>query len=116
MCQSYGRIIGVSKRCCPVCYTLIKNLSTTTKPGFVIKGSHGAITACTLPEWLPLGHVNDMNKHFGDMLRIELSKLMQSNITSLRKRNVSSGSRAASVGSNDEGPLLRRKYQKTSAE
>jgi hypothetical protein len=77
MMQNSGHVIGVSKRCCPVCQQLLNifNSLTPEKP-FIVRGSHSKITACTLPTWLPENFVNSMNNIFGSQLRGELSELI----------------------------------------
>ena len=75
--KGFGRIVGISKRCCPTCQQLLLLLGTGKAP-FVIRGSHSTVTACTLPTWLPAHVVDSMNNIFGDRLRWELLNLIES--------------------------------------
>lgn len=73
--QNAGTVIGLSKRCCPLCQCLLDLLTFNEAP-FLIRGSHSAITACALPAWLPEKIVRQMNRIFGVQLRRELIKLL----------------------------------------
>ncbi|KJA15940.1 hypothetical protein HYPSUDRAFT_47888 [Hypholoma sublateritium FD-334 SS-4] len=80
--QGYGRIIGVSKRCCVVCVHYLFHLANL--PGgqeFAIQGSHSVISACTLPPWTPSDVVDKMIHYFAAMLRRDLIALRQKTIT-----------------------------------
>ena len=93
-CQGYGRVIGVSKRCCPTCRTLLYLLAKDEEQPFLVKGTHSTVTACTLPPWLPSDVVDRMNQIFGGQLREELIKIFKSPLT--RSRSLSTGSRRIS--------------------
>jgi hypothetical protein len=97
MMQYVGHIIGVSKRCCPVCQQVLQILNTG-KP-FIVRGSHTKISACTLPTWLPEDIVNSMNMIFGSQLRGELSELIERKSV-VRNRCLSSESQRLSINSN----------------
>lgn len=56
-----------------------------------MKGSHGTVTACTLPMWLPTHIIDIMVADFGTQLRNELVNLM-SLTGQWRKRSASTGS------------------------
>jgi hypothetical protein len=43
---------------------------------FIVRGSHSAVTACLLPEWLPDRFVKYMNTVFGGQLRWELVEIL----------------------------------------
>ncbi|KAF8804067.1 hypothetical protein BYT27DRAFT_7194791 [Phlegmacium glaucopus] len=73
--KGFGRVIGVSKRCCPACSFLLSRLSNGPMP-FITRGSYNTLSACTLPPWTPEGIVDSMNLSFGILLRRELIKLM----------------------------------------
>lgn len=90
MIQDFDPIIGVSKRCCPVCYHLLSLIAGQDK-NFVVQGSHKTVSPCTLPVWLPENIVDSMNIDFGQQLRHELIKRMESAET-WRKRTDSTGS------------------------
>ena len=96
MMQNSGHVIGVSKRCCPVCQQLL-NILTTGKP-FVVRGSHTKISSCTLPTWLPENIVNSMNIIFGSQLRGELSELIERKSV-VRNRSLSLESQRLSIDS-----------------
>jgi hypothetical protein len=65
---------------------------------FVVRGSHGTVTPCTLPTWLPESIVDSMNKHFGGLLRREIIDLM-GNDNIWRERAPSTGSERISSDS-----------------
>jgi len=98
--KGFGRIIGISKRCCPTCQQLLLLLGTGKVP-FVVRGSHSTVTACTLPTWLPAHVVDSMNNIFGDRLRRELLNLIESSEL-LRKRAQSTGSQRLSSDSTEQ--------------
>lgn len=76
--QHYGRVIGTSKHCCPVCATLLSTITPqATNQPFLIRGSHRTITSCTLPDWTPPHIVKELIKHFGEPLREEIGRLME---------------------------------------
>lgn len=58
---------------------------------FIVRGSHGTVTACTLPTWLPASIVDSMNEYFGALLRREIVDLM-GNTKLSRERAQSTGS------------------------
>ena len=88
--QGFDPIIGVSKRCCPVCQHLLSLIGQTGEK-LAVEGSHKTVSPCTLPIWLQPAIVNSMNTDFGQQLRHELVRRMQSSET-WRKRKDSSGS------------------------
>jgi hypothetical protein len=79
-----------------VCQYLIEILGKGNP--FVVRGSHGTVTACTLPTWLPASIVDLMNKHFGGLLRREIVDLM-GNHNIWRERASSTGSERISSDS-----------------
>jgi hypothetical protein len=97
--KDFGEIIGVSKRCCPPCSTLLKFLKHAEGP-FHTRGAHNTISACSLPTWLPDHIVAHMNDVFGGLLRRELVNLIKEP-SSRRGRSMSTGSsgRSSSDGS-----------------
>jgi hypothetical protein len=99
--KKFKRVIGVSKRCCPVCRRFLAYLSLDGKPNtsIVVSGFHNTISSCTLPEWTPEFLVDRMNITFGQLLRKELAKLSREVILQkYRSRRQSTGS-GVSVGS-----------------
>lgn len=79
--QNFGPVIGVSKRCCPVCAHLLNLLSTShhdpdRREHFIIKGTHNSITGCSMPTWLPADILKNMNDRFALELRNELLLFM----------------------------------------
>ena len=98
MKQKHPSVIGVSKRCCPICSQFLVELSDWVcgKP-ILVHGGHSSITPCTLPPWTPPEVVNKMIKHFGHMLREDLLMLRKQMLDSsrqgfLRRRSDSTGS------------------------
>lgn len=89
-------MIGVSKRCCPVCAYLIQHLG-----GFVIRGAHKTITGCSLPPWLPEEHKRVMVEEFGKRLREALDILLFEEPETDSQERVSSSSICLSVMSFD---------------
>ncbi|KIJ89769.1 hypothetical protein K443DRAFT_126671 [Laccaria amethystina LaAM-08-1] len=98
--KKFKRVIGVSKRCCPVCRRFLAYLSLDGNPvtSIVTPGFHNTITSCTLLEWTPEFLVDHMNITFGQLLRKELAKLSREVILqNYRSHRQSSGS-GVSVG------------------
>ena len=62
-----------------------------------MRGSHGAISGCTLPPWTPSDIVDLMNERFGAILRQDLLTLM--NPGHFRNRCKSTGSETLSLDS-----------------
>lgn len=80
--KSYGRVIGVSKLCCPLCGHLLSSIgagqSADSKPqAFLTRGTHTTPYSCTLPDWLPSVNVIEMIKVFAPAFREELVNLLQ---------------------------------------
>ncbi|KIJ95741.1 hypothetical protein K443DRAFT_108324, partial [Laccaria amethystina LaAM-08-1] len=102
--QQYGRVIGTSKRCCPVCTTLLSIITPqATGQPFLIRGSHRTISSCTLPDWTPRHIVKELIEHFGQSLREVIGQLMERTHWAPLKYSPSAGSSALSVTS-----LVRR--------
>ena len=78
--QNTGRVIGVSKPCCPVCMKLLSG-----KDSFIVRGSHQTLSPCTLPKWAPESLAQDAIKYYSGRLREALEKLMKTS-TELRSR------------------------------
>ena len=93
--QECEQVIGVSKRCCPVCHHLLPLLAhgrdDDPPNDFLVEKIHRTVTPTTLPIWLSKHVVEDMNKKFGAQLRAEMVKLMNAS-EGYRKRNSSTGS------------------------
>lgn len=81
----------MSKRCCPVCASLLRLLNKHNETNFVITDEHAKITSCALPEWLPGDVVFEMVREFSLRLRKELSKLQQNMEQRGRARTVDTG-------------------------
>ena len=108
MKQNYQRVIGVSKRYCPVCFRFLGKLASWAKcQPFIVRGSHSTITACTLPPWTPSEIVDEMIQHYAALLRNDLIQLKRSTEASsnkpgyLRNHSASTGSTTLVRG----GPL-----------
>lgn len=84
-------MIGVSKRCCPVCAHLLRILKTWDKKLFIVTGEHSQFTACALPPGLPDTIVEQMVLEFAGRLRKELVRLLKTNkVTHSRVRSTDS--------------------------
>jgi len=68
-------VIGVSKRCCPICDHFL-NILRPRDDQFLVRGRHGKISACTLPPWTPSLIVDNMNLKFGTILLQDLNSFM----------------------------------------
>ncbi|KAF9470302.1 hypothetical protein BDN70DRAFT_939831 [Pholiota conissans] len=64
--KGFGRLIGVSKRSCPPCAVFLYILRPND--GFITRGNHNKITACSLPPWTPDRIIAQMNQTFGEIL------------------------------------------------
>jgi hypothetical protein len=72
---------------------------------FAVMGSHGTVTACTIPSWLRLDLMETITKDLGKELRDELLAHMSQADGDLKlARHPSSGSRTSSV----KNPSYRR--------
>ncbi|KAF8905270.1 hypothetical protein CPB84DRAFT_1845067 [Gymnopilus junonius] len=89
-----GRVIGVSKRCCPVCHKLIKHFVDVRGNEFETRDSHNTVTSCALPDWLPDNIIDLMNTFFGGWLRKEI--IMHMKRGSMVQHSKSSGSSGGS--------------------
>jgi hypothetical protein len=85
-------LLGISKRCCPVCAFLIKHLQ-----GFVIRGEHKTVHPCSLPPWLPEKDMQVMVNEFAKRLRNALDELLFSEPQTESQARLSSGSTSLSV-------------------
>lgn len=86
-------VVGISKRCCPVCEHLLCDIplpAINKMEPFIIKGSHTTITPCALPASLPLPALENMVTFFGTQLRRVLGDLAISNAV-VRARSLSTG-------------------------
>ena len=71
-------MLGVSKRCCPVCARLLSLLKPNQENTiFLTTGNHTTISACMLPECLPQEIIDQMVMEFGVRLRKELVNLQK---------------------------------------
>lgn len=77
--QTTGHLLGVSKRCCPICARLLSLLKANNQDSFLTTGNHSTISACTLPESLPQKIIDQMVMEFGLRLRKELVNLQKTN-------------------------------------
>lgn len=106
-----GRVIGVSKRCCPVCEYLLSRFligPEGSRKEFIVKGSHTNVTGCDLPPWLPMDIVDDIIQVFGEKLRDALMKLITE--PKIIRRSKSIDSDRLSTFSNDEAPTSVMKF------
>jgi hypothetical protein len=99
--------LGVSKRCCPVCATLLQMLSAENPASisFSILGSHQSIFACTLPPWLPHDVIKNMVERFWVQLLDLLFQAVKHYSQKPRERCDSRTSEGARSQSSDEGSI-----------
>ncbi|EDR12804.1 uncharacterized protein LACBIDRAFT_323546 [Laccaria bicolor S238N-H82] len=73
----FGPVIGVSKRCCPICNQYLSILRQgSDSPPFLVRGNHGRISACTLPPSTPDHVVDLMNRIYGGYLLTDMNTFM----------------------------------------
>jgi hypothetical protein len=98
-------VIGVSKRCCPICDHFLSILRNRRDNLFLVRGSHGTISSCTLPPWTPSDIVDEMIDKFGSILINDLLSFKEK-VYGVQghtlERSISSGSGTLSLDS-DEG-------------
>lgn len=105
--KGFTRVIGVSKRCCPTCHHLLSLLGSKQRP-YLVRGAHNTISACTLPAWLPDNIVDEMNSHFGKVLRGELEALMELDAFSQPRTKSVSSDKLSDIGTGPEvGPQFQ---------
>lgn len=95
-------MLGISKRSCLLCSAFLTTLLQDHDQKFFVRGSHGTITACSLPTWTPSHIVDIMNQNFGLVLRQDLLTLMQLEENAsqrFRVRRKSTGSETLSLDS-----------------
>jgi len=86
--ETTGQIVGVSKRCFPVCARVLGLLKPNKFDKFFTTGIHTTITACTLPECLPEKIIDQLVLEFGLRLRRELVNLQETaTVQRLRARS-----------------------------
>src|ERR1700722_9317007 len=87
-------ILGISKRCCPVCSHLLYALQGSL-PGAVFNtpGSHKTVYPCTLPPWLPAPIIVQIVLAFWEQLRKVLLDVLRNSVR--RERRKSTGSHGA---------------------
>ena len=73
--QGSQQAIGVSKRCCPLCASLLSLLNHHYGTKFVITDVHPTFTGCDLSSFLPGEVVFKMVEASSKMLRAEIKKL-----------------------------------------
>ena len=94
--QELENLLGISKRCCPVCAYLIQHLG-----GIVIWGGQKTVTACSLPLWLPETDMQVMIEEFAKRLRKALDNLLLTELLTESQVQVSTGSICLTVMSFD---------------
>src|SRR5947209_14074215 len=104
-------VIGVSKRCCPVCARLLTILSESAwykdlATPFKFRASHGNISGCSLPPWLPTEIHKRMVKEFGEELKQCLEKLRRIDTAAQMSPPSTPDSSARSESSMDSDSLL----------
>jgi hypothetical protein len=73
--QDSQRAIGVSKRCCPMCASLLSQLNKDRKMMFVITDVHPLYTGCDISKFLPEDVVLNLVRESCSILRAEIKKL-----------------------------------------
>jgi hypothetical protein len=74
--QNAGRVLGISKPSCPVCFEVLMTPGWLSKQ-FIFRGSHNTISKCTLPIWLPDEVIVSVAKKFGAQLKDDLVRLVK---------------------------------------
>jgi hypothetical protein len=94
-------MIGVSKRCCPVCAALLRFLGANSMPGPIrILGSHRTMTPCSLPPFLPESAIEATVTSFERELGRVITKLrLQMQIEDQTRRRSSTSSTNVSADS-----------------
>jgi len=83
-------VIGVSKRCCPVCTVLLRILFRQQQP-MSTPGSHNTIYSCSLPLYLHVDVIQEMVDIFGTHLRGLLRKVTVQKVSDRRTSGDSAG-------------------------
>ena len=99
--------IGISKRCCPVCISLLQRLGSDnysgTGPIHVI-GSHRTVTPCTLPPWLPDEVIDEILLSFELELARVLNRAYELKLKLDSQADEGQRSSMSSTGSADSHP------------
>jgi hypothetical protein len=96
-------LLGVSKKCCPVCTSILKAISEELGMPTVVLGSHSNIYPCSFPPGLPKSVTRKVVKEYSWLVSKELLRL------TTPKRRVSS------MMSHAGGPLQRQLDEDTLA-
>jgi len=109
-------LIGVSKRCCPVCTQLLCLLSPDDP--IDIRGSHRTIYPCSLPPWLPVATIKDMVTIYERLLLGILRNLVEKSPGARRPSGDSKTASIYSLGSKlpDKGKRTARGFLNTVAQ
>lgn len=86
------------------------------RPGeFLIRGSHGTVSPCTLPLWTPSNVVDSMNQRFGLMLRQDLVTLMDEEAVKSRRATTIPEAETLSLDSSEgiSGEFVRQALSDT---
>jgi hypothetical protein len=78
----FTRVVGVSKRCCPVCNELFRVMYYEFNKEYSIMGSHTAYSPCALPPFLPKKYAdrvaakleNDLEPKIRDYIQLQQNK------------------------------------------
>ena len=73
--RSAIKAIGVSKRCCPLCACILRQFFKEFNLKIEVVGSHGQVSVCALPPWLPEHVVENVVSKFASDLAKILSRL-----------------------------------------
>ena len=90
--QELENLLGISKRCCPVCTFLIQHLG-----GFVMRGAHKSFSLCSLPPWLSDDDIRAILDEFSRRLRKILDNLLYEEPLTERQERASISSTCLSV-------------------
>jgi hypothetical protein len=105
--ESSKTSIAVSKLCCPVCWELLQIMRADPglKPtDFAVQGYHTRFYPVDLPEWLPVGVIDQMVKRFKGYLERELQIFSKS--SKKYQHNVCQSWESHASGVSDDGEQL----------
>jgi len=95
-------VLAVSKRCCPVCWTLLAILEGLNDR-FGVRGRHPTVCAVDLPPWLPLEALSQMVACFEEILKHQIFTMMMQKKKHHRRTSSGQSDSATSTGSHKDG-------------
>jgi hypothetical protein len=97
-------MVGVSKRCCPVCAYMLQRCDLPGRQSPIrIHGSHSTVSPCALPPWLPVRAIDSIVAHFSNVLKGMLERLVYNRAHKTRRASSETGYMSpASADSEDD--------------